>query len=261
VQKESGVNKERIERIGALDIISKSSESDAGFSIGGADESSLTGVDCATAFVTSDIPSTFDGGAVLALTDGGASTARLELDLDVKTLVLAGGKTLDGASFETRGAQEGSTALEVALPLATVTTVVSAIAVGRLRGGGTVRLTVLVVMVPVAVGRAVGFLIVIIRDGVVGNTELLGAVPVVAILGALMVSRGRGRGRGRFAGQAAALAGSLEGEFILGARFVATTTSTTTTVALLDSTGRDTSSQDGYDEQSANASEHYKEGM
>lgn len=167
---------------------------------------------CATSFVTPDIPSTFDGSAVLALTNGGTSTARLKLDLDIKTLVLAGGKTLDGAGFEARGAQQGSTALEVALPLATMATVVSAIAVGRLRGSGTMRFTVLVVVVPFAVGRALGLLIVIIRDGMVRNTELLGAVPVVAILGALVVSRGRGRRRGRFAGQAAALAGSLEAD-------------------------------------------------
>lgn len=79
------------------------------------------------------------------------------------------------------------------------------------------RLAVLIALVPAAVGRALGLRVIVIRDGVVGDTAGLSGVPVVG-LRALVVSRRSRRSGGRLLGQAAALAATLEVELVLGAR-------------------------------------------
>jgi len=81
-------------------------------------ETKRAGVNCAATLLATDVPRTRDGGAVLALSQGRTSTARLELDRGVNAFVVFGGRPRDGARVKTRGAEGGRTLVPgVTLPI------------------------------------------------------------------------------------------------------------------------------------------------
>jgi len=71
-------------------------------------EASRTAVDCTTALLASDVPCTFHGGAILAFTDRGTSTARFKFVRDVEALKIGSRAThaSDGACSETHRAKQ-----------------------------------------------------------------------------------------------------------------------------------------------------------
>jgi len=83
----------------------------------------LAGVDSARSHFASNIPGTWNGGTILSLTEGNATTAGFQLDGNIETFVFTS-QSRDRTGAEARGAKRVSARLESPLPSTVTSTMV-----------------------------------------------------------------------------------------------------------------------------------------
>lgn len=145
--------------------------------------------------VATNIPSSFNGSAVLSSTDGGTTTTGGQFRGGIDTLVITSetSETLEGTSLQAARAKVDRAGLSVTLVVGRLSRSVGRLA-GRGSGSGGSGVTLEIVSVPVpslgALRRRH------LRRRVVGNTASFASVPAPA-RGRALVATWRRRGCGR----------------------------------------------------------------